>query len=125
MEEVARRIATSFGRDRAGSRIVSATKAALDHSLRLSPHLTTEAHFWFTRAQFEAPPVRDRSGEEGATLKASSISMLEIRAAIQIARKDNAGGDDTDLIRAAARLLGFHRVGSELQARLAQGLGGP
>jgi hypothetical protein len=83
----------------------------------------TEAHFWFTRRQSEAPPVRDRSGEEGATLKASSISMLEIRAAIQIARTDNAGGGDTDLIRATARLLGFHRVGSELQARLAQGLG--
>src|ERR1700722_16005121 len=46
--------------------------------------------------------------------KAANISLLEIRAAIQIAREDNAGGDDAELIRTAARLLGFRRVGSDL-----------
>jgi len=122
LEEIARRIAASFGRERAGSRILSATRAALDNAKRLSPDLVTETSFWFTRRQSEAPPVRDRTGEEGATLKASNISLLEIRAAIEIAREDNAGGDDAELIRTAARLLGFRRVGSELQARLAQGL---
>ncbi len=122
VEEVARRIAASFGRERAGSRIISATKAALSYAQRLSSDLMTEASFWFTRRQFEAPPVRDRTDEEGATLKSLSISLLEIRAAIQIAREDNAGGDDAELIRTAARLLGFRRVGSDLQARLALGL---
>jgi hypothetical protein len=122
VEEVSRRIAASFGRERAGSRILSATKAALDYARRLSPDLVTEASFWFTRRQLEAPPVRDRTAEEGATLKAANISLLEIRAAIQIAREDNAGGDDAELIRTAARLLGFRRVGSDLQSRLARGL---
>jgi hypothetical protein len=125
VEEVARRIATSFGRERAGSRIISAAKEALDHAQRLSADLLTEASFWFTSSQSKAPPVRDRSTEEGVTLKASNISMLEVRAAIQIARDDNAGGDPADLIRTAARLLGFRRVGSDLQARLAHGLEGP
>ena len=68
------------------------------------------------------PPVRDRSAESGATLKAANISMLEIEAALRIARDDNAGGADPDLIRSAARLLGFRRVGSDLQERLAAGL---
>jgi hypothetical protein len=122
VEEVARRVATCFGRERAGSRIFSAAKSALEHAQRLSPDLMTDESFWFTRRQSEAPPVRDRSAEEGTTVKAASISMLEIRAAIEIARRDNAGGDESELIRTAARLLGFRRVGSELQARLAQGL---
>ena len=122
VEEIARRTATSFGRERAGARIFAATKAALTHAQRLASHLTTEESFWQTRGQLESPPVRDRSAEDGATTKATKISLLEIRAAIRIAREDNAGGDEADLIRTAARLLGFRRVGSELQARLVQGL---
>jgi hypothetical protein len=84
--------------------------------------LRNDDDFWFTAAQQAAPPVRDRSEEYGATLKADAISMLEIRAALAIARGDNAGGVDADLVRCAARLLGFRRVGSDLQARLTQGL---
>ncbi len=121
-EEIARRIAASFNRERAGSRILAATEAALSHARQLSLDLRSEGPFWFNRRQAEAPPVRDRSVEEGPTLKASNISLLEIRAAIRIAREDNAGGSDDDLVRTAARLLGFRRVGAELQVRLAQGL---
>jgi hypothetical protein len=124
VEEVARRIAASFGRERAGSRIIAATKIALDHARGFAPDLVTESSFWFTRSQWKAPPVRDREAEDGATIKASNISMQEVRAAIKIAREDNAGGGDADLIRSAARLLGFRRVGSDLQARLAKGLEG-
>jgi hypothetical protein len=121
-EEVARRIASCFGKEKAGSRILSATRAALGLAQRRDSSLLSEGGFWFTRQQAEAPPVRDRFAESGATLKASSISMLEIEAAIAIARNDNAGGDDADLVRTAARLLGFRRVGADLQARLSEGL---
>ena len=48
--------------------------------------------------------------------------MLEIREALRLAREDNAGGDDAELIRSAARMMGFKRVGSDLQARIASGL---
>lgn len=122
VEEIARRVATSFGRERAGQRIISATKAALALAPRLAPHLISDELFWLTRIQSESPPVRDRSEEEGATLKAMNISLMEIRAAIKLALQDNAGGDDGDIIRTTARLLGFRRVGSELQARLVEGL---
>jgi hypothetical protein len=121
-EEVARRIAASFGKEKAGSRILNATRLALRAAQRRTDNLLSDEAFWFTRAQAEEPPVRDRSIESGATLKAASISMLEIEAALRIARDDNAGGDGADLVRTAARLLGFKRVGPDLQARLAAGL---
>ena len=122
VEEVARRIASCFGKEKAGSRIIAATGRALSSAMLRASHLRSDENFYFTDGQAAAPPVRDRSRENGATLKASSISMLEIRVALRIAREDNAGGDDPELIRTAARLLGFRRVGSDLQARLASGL---
>lgn len=121
-DEVARRIATCFGREKAGRRILAVAKQALNSQRRIASHLHTEEDFWFVTAQRETPPIRDRSAEYGATLKADAISMIEIRAALAIARDDNAGGSDADLIRFAARLLGYRRVGSDLQTRLAQGL---
>jgi len=103
-------------------RLNGATLLALRAAQRNSDDLLNDAGFWYTRNQAKKPPVRDRSSEFGATLKAASISMLEIEAALKIARDDNAGGDGPELVRTAARLLGFRRVGSDLQARIAAGL---
>lgn len=122
LEEVSRRIATCFGRQKAGSRIMGATEKALRACKGSNGDLREQQGFWFTIEQFQKPPVRDRSAESGATLKASMISLLEIGAALAIAHEDNAGGSDEDLIRTAARMLGFRRVGSDLQARLMEGL---
>lgn len=122
VEEAARRIAASFGREKAGSRILAATKQALVRAQRSDVDLLSDGTFWFSRGQAEEPPVRDRSSESGTTVKAASISMLEIGAALAIARDDNAGGSPADLIRTAARLLGFRRVGADLQERLSVGL---
>ena len=118
VDEVARRVAACYGKEKAGSRILAATQTALSSALRMDARIRTDDGFWFTSTQAEAPPVRDRSAESGATLKASSISNLEIDAALRIAREDNAGGNDAELVRVAARLLGFRRVGSELQLRI-------
>lgn len=122
IEEVARRLASAFGKEKAGSRIVGAATSALQHARSADVDLRSDGSFWFTRAQEETPPVRDRSGESGATLKAASISLLEIRAALAIARDDNAGGDEGELVRTCARLLGFRRVGGDLQARIGEAI---
>ena len=121
LDEVARRYAQAFGKEKAGSRIVDAAARGLRKAAH-SGDIKTDDNFFFTAEQAEHPPVRDRSAESGATLKAASISMLEIREALRLAREDNAGGSNADLIRTAARLLGFRRVGSDLQARLVRGL---
>ncbi|HEX7637164.1 MAG TPA: DUF3320 domain-containing protein [Burkholderiaceae bacterium] len=119
-EEVARRIAASYGKERAGSRILDATRTAL--ASVGAGELLSDGTFWYTQAQEHSPPVRDRGAESGATLKACSISTLEIDAALRLARADNAGGDDIELVRTAARLLGFRRVGADLQARISSRL---
>jgi hypothetical protein len=122
IEDIARRIAASFGRERAGSRISSATQEALKLAERLSSDILNQESFWLTRGQLESPPVRDRSGDEGAPSRASNISMIKLKAALRLAREDNAGGHPAELIRTAARLMGFRRVGPDLQARLSQAL---
>lgn len=88
-EEVARRISACFGRERAGNRILNVTMRALGALVNRSA-IAFDDGFYLTDEQLNAPPVRDRSDETGATLKASSISLLEIRAALRIAQDDNA-----------------------------------
>jgi hypothetical protein len=122
LDEIARRVAVSFGKEKAGARIVASTRTALASLRSRDAFILCDADFWFNEAQAKSLPVRDRSAETGATLKAASISLLEIREALRIAREDNAGGDDEDLIRSAARLLGFKRVGPDLRDRILQGL---
>lgn len=121
-EEVARRVAEAFGKERAGARINKITVKALRKARQYSQALRDGDEFWYTLEQQKSPPVRNRSSEQGPILKASSISLIEIRGALDIAREDNAGGSDDDLIRSAAQLLGFRRVGPDLKARLEAGL---
>jgi very-short-patch-repair endonuclease len=123
-EEVSRRVADAFGKERAGSRIYALTLKALRTARQYSDTLRDGDEFWYTLEQQNTPPVRNRSAEQGPTLKADNISLLEIGAALSIAHEDNAGGSEDDLIRTAAQLLGFRRVGPDLRARLQQGLTG-
>ena len=124
VDELARRIASCFRREKAGRRIVEVTRKTLATLRRTDANIRSDEanEFWFTAEQAANPPVRDRSDEEGGTLKAISLSLLEIRAAIVIAKEDNAGGSDDDLVRTASRLLGFRRLGNELRDRISKGL---
>ncbi|MFN5127326.1 MAG: DUF3320 domain-containing protein [Sphingomonadaceae bacterium] len=118
-EEIARRIAAAFGKEKAGSRILKATQQALKASKRsVDTPLLNDGKFWFTSLQEKDPPVRDRSKETIPTTSPANISKIEIVRCLDIAIQDNAGGSDQQIIRAAARLFGFKRVGPELQGRL-------
>jgi hypothetical protein len=119
VEEAARRMAASFGKEKAGARILATTSSALLAAQALNPALLREDDFYYTSAQASAPPVRDRALETGSTLKAKYIAPLEIKAALALAREHNAGGSDLDTIKSAASLLGFRRVGPDLQERIA------
>ena len=48
--------------------------------------------------------------------------MLEIGGALALAASQNPGSSEAELVRAAARLLGFRRLGSELNDRISLGL---
>jgi hypothetical protein len=121
-EEIARRVATCFGKMKADRLIIARVRQALRKLQNEDDGFLYDGEFWFTRDQAANPPVRDRSAESGSTLKAASLSPLEMRAAIKLAKEDNAGGSDEELIRTAARLLGFRRIGIDLKSRIGLGL---
>jgi hypothetical protein len=123
VEEAARRLASCFGKERAGSRILAATRAALRHASTLSSDLLYEDDFWFTKSQREKPPIRSRELEFSGVLKAEYIAAIEIKAALRLGRDQNAGGSNEELVKTAAKLLGFKRVGPDLQNRISGSLG--
>ncbi len=97
---------------------MSAVSSTLHRAVRQNNRILTENRFWFTEEQRRSGRVRDRSQEEGPVLKAEYLCLFELQAALELARKENGGGSDEELIRAAARYLGFRRLGSDLRTRI-------
>jgi len=117
-EEVGRRVASLFGKDRAGSRIAAAALEGLRYGRKNMSTLRENEGFWFTNAQGERCPVRDRSTAVGSLQKADMLPPLEIRAAAMQAVKENGGIGRDDITVAITRILGFQRTGPELRARI-------
>jgi len=120
-DEVARRIATAFSKQRTGRRI----QEAVNEGLRIAHHagrITAVDSFWVTPAQQATPPVRDRSHETIPTTKAEYLSPLEIRAAARIIETECGKVGQDDMVRTIARLLGFLRVGRELRDAIVDAL---
>ena len=112
-DEVARRYAALFGRDRAGSRIGQVVDRAL-HRLAEERAIIVEDAFAMTPAQWEHPPVRDRA-ETVPTLQ-KAIAPRELRAAMQLAERANGPLPPDAMASALARLLGLGRAGPDLKA---------
>ena len=114
IDELARRLASAFGRTRTGHRITEVTRKALGELLLYDPSFRKEGPFVFTNTQAVSPPVRDRSRESGSLLKAAYLSPLETTAAAKVVLEENGAMGNDEMVRAVARLLGFRRVGNEL-----------
>ena len=110
--EVARRVAAAFGKHRTGKRITSATDRALTAA---AGHIRHDGEFWFTAEQSKKPPVRDRSAVSGPLTRAEFLPPIEIRAAARMVIEHSGRTEMVELVRATAQLLGFKRVGSDLQ----------
>lgn len=118
-EEVARRFATAFGKERAGRRILDAAIGALRHVEATSGGaFVREGVFWLTGDQKTAPPVRDRSAETGSIAKADMLAPIEIAAAARRTLQDCGAANELDLTIAVARLLGFRRTGPDLRGAI-------
>ncbi|MDQ6704118.1 MAG: DUF3320 domain-containing protein [Pseudomonadota bacterium] len=114
-DEIARRVAFLFGKQRCGSRIAEAVQRG-EHFLQINaPDLSQEAEFWFTPEQKNASIVRDRSAAPLSLRKLDIIASSEIRAAIAIARQRNSGLSESELPDAVARLFGFQKTTAELR----------
>ncbi|MEO0828905.1 MAG: DUF3320 domain-containing protein, partial [Pseudomonadota bacterium] len=120
-EEVARRLAFAFGKDRTGQRIRDAAERALQ-AAHMDDEIDVQSagDFWHTAQQSAVPPVRDRSEQDGAILKADMLAPSEVIAAAKIIKEQSGEVAKDDLVRATARLLGFKRVGTELRARISE-----
>ncbi len=120
---VARRIAESFGKGRAGARIADATQAALRHAERHSGgDLLVRRGFWLTREQSEQMPIRDRSAAGGGADKAAMLPPMEIVAASELIQRESGRVEQGDLIREVSRLLGFKRAGADLRRVIGRAL---
>jgi very-short-patch-repair endonuclease len=112
-DEIARRVAALFGKQRAGSRMGRAVTAALRH-LRTHPDAYANIDdFWLTGAQRQNPPIRDRSCAPTTVRKAEMIPPLEIEAAaLDVLRQNGAMARD-EIPRAIALAFCFQRTGPE------------
>ncbi len=122
LDEVARRVATAFGRAKAGKRIVEATRLAVRHANPLGPELHRDGEFVMTRAQYEVTPVRDRSDESDGVVKAEYLPPSEIVAAATLVRQESGAMDRDELIRTVRQVLGFKRAGAKMYTRIDEAL---
>ena len=117
-DEIARRVAALFGKDRTGARIVEATKRALQIQKTQSGNIIREGQFWMTQDQADNTPVRSRALMHATLQRPDMVSPREIAAAIRIATEQNGLLSREDLPVAVARLLGFQRTGSDLKVAI-------
>ena len=121
---VARRIAEAFGKNRTGTRIQKAASRALNHARSSTEtELQEQGGFWFTRAQKENPPIRNRNGITGLTIRAEMLPPIEISAAAQLIKDESGHVEREELIREISQLLGFKRTGSDLKRLIGNVLG--
>jgi hypothetical protein len=123
LEEVARRIAAGFGKSRSGGRIQQATAEALALARRAG-RLDSMREFWMTPGQKVSPPVRARHAETLPTTRAAYLSPLEIRAAAAVLARECGAVPADEMPRAIARLLGYRRLGRDLEAHIRAALEG-
>ena len=123
-DEVARRIASGFGKARTGSRIQKAVERALAYSARAG-QIKTIDDFWFTQRQEQEVPIRDRSEETSPTTKPEYLSAMEIQAAAELIRNESGHVETDELVRGVSRLLGYKRAGQEFQSRVLSVLSEP
>jgi hypothetical protein len=120
-EEVARRLAACFGKERAGRRILEKTVQALHKTKRTiinaesGATIKSDDEFWFTDLQEQNPRVRRRSDQSLTLQKAEMIPPLEIAAALKMVVKESGNATRDETIRAVAKVFGFDRVGSSLR----------
>ncbi|MCA8930017.1 MAG: DUF3320 domain-containing protein, partial [Alphaproteobacteria bacterium] len=118
-EEIARRIANAFGKQRVGNRILDAVAKGLRHARSNgAPILLTEDDFWMTSEQKADPAVRDRSAETGTLIKAKALPPVEILAAGNLVAAECGQLDLDDQVKAVCRVFGYQRVGPDLRSKI-------
>lgn len=115
--EVARRLAASFGKEKAGNRIQSVCKMLL---LKI-PQAECQKSFWSIKGR--AIPVRNRANVSAKSLQqAALIPPQEIIAAARLIIKDSVKISTADLEVQICRTFGFNRSGGALTSAVRDAL---
>jgi len=124
-EEVGRRLATCCGWQRAGRIIQESAYQGLV-AARRNGDLVKEGEFWFLDDGKDVE-ARDRSDIDAAegVRKVELISPVEVAAAAVVALEESIALLPDDLIVETARLLGFARVGKDIDGAFRTVIGGP
>ena len=115
-EEVARRIREAFELERTGNRILKATTLGL-RTAEQQGQAVLEEGFW-SAPERTHPLPRNRRNAALSLRRSDRIAPHEYRLAILQVVKAAVGIDRKDLIVETARLLGFDRTGTDLQAAI-------
>lgn len=118
-DEIARRVAAMFGKQKAGSRIVARVGEALHFLQTRNGEIFAAGGFWFTASQQDEPPLRNRSRAPLNLRKANMLPLLEIEAAIRVVLNQNGALSREEIPRAVALLFGFQRTGPEFRPAIA------
>jgi len=119
IDEIARRVAALFGKQRTGSRISERVEAGAAHLARTNGLVIKEGEFYLTTAHQQEMPLRNRSRAPASLQRPSYLPPLEIEAAIRRVVRDNGAVGSTELPRAVALLFGFQRTGQEFRPTIA------
>jgi len=120
-EEIGRRYATTLGKSRAGARIMARVQQVLKRLGKAGEYVEND-DFWSTISQYDSPPVRNRSLMSGGIIKGHYIPPAEIKAAADLIIKQSGEVEKEDLIKAIGKLLGFKRVGPDLNSAFSDAL---
>jgi very-short-patch-repair endonuclease len=121
-EEIGRRLASCCGWQRAGRAIQACASQGLA-AAKISGELMSEGDFWFLH-NGEDVEARDRSslGPTEYVRKVELISPVELAAAAIHALEESMALSLDDLVRETARLLGFARVGPDIDVAVRQAI---
>jgi very-short-patch-repair endonuclease len=114
-EEIARRVATLFGKQKAGSRIAERVEAALRYLKTRNDEIVSANGFWLTKTQQADMPLRNRSRAPLNLRRANLIPPMEMEAAIERVLEENGALAVEEIPRAVALLFGFQRTGQEFR----------
>lgn len=111
-EEIARRIARLFGKERTGSRILDAVIKGL-RMARQQQKVANEGKFW--SCVETAAQVRNRANASLTVRRADMLPPAEIKEAIRLAVQHNGLMNGDQLVVAVSRIFGFDRAGQDLR----------
>ncbi len=113
-DELGRRLATVWGKGRAGARIREAASRGAGAALRQGL-IERDGDFWTIRV-LQKYPARSRRNVTSTTLrKGDMIAPQEIRGAIYSLVEANHSVATEELLSALARVFGFDRLGHDLR----------